>query len=84
MNVAVGGTSGWFAEGEGDKPWFNRADREFLFLFFYLEFLLMCVVDPMKDFAKASPKWYQSWPTNLDDRAMIMYVEKKKFLIFVF
>lgn len=25
MNVAVGSTSGWFPEGQGDKPWFNNA-----------------------------------------------------------
>lgn len=25
MNVAVGSTSGWFPEGQGNKPWFNNA-----------------------------------------------------------
>ncbi|KAF7327341.1 Glucan 1,3-beta-glucosidase [Mycena kentingensis (nom. inval.)] len=25
MNVAVGGTNGWFPDGQGDKPWVNHA-----------------------------------------------------------
>ncbi|KAJ7909654.1 gram-negative bacteria-binding protein, partial [Mycena leptocephala] len=25
MNVAVGGTNGWFPDGQGDKPWLNQA-----------------------------------------------------------
>ncbi|KAJ7077220.1 glycoside hydrolase family 16 protein [Mycena epipterygia] len=25
MNVAVGGTNGWFPDGQGDKPWLNAA-----------------------------------------------------------
>ncbi|KAJ7149763.1 glycoside hydrolase family 16 protein [Mycena crocata] len=25
MNVAIGGTNGWFPDGQGDKPWLNRA-----------------------------------------------------------
>ncbi|KAJ6492438.1 glycoside hydrolase family 16 protein [Mycena vitilis] len=25
MNVAVGGTNGWFPDGQGDKPWLNHA-----------------------------------------------------------
>ncbi|KAJ7732130.1 glycoside hydrolase family 16 protein [Mycena metata] len=25
MNVAVGGTNGWFPDGQGNKPWLNRA-----------------------------------------------------------
>ncbi|KAK7461720.1 hypothetical protein VKT23_008148 [Stygiomarasmius scandens] len=25
MNVAVGGTNGWFPDGQGDKPWLNGA-----------------------------------------------------------
>src|SRR6266571_7524876 len=28
MNVAVGGTSGWFPEGQGNKPWLDKAERE--------------------------------------------------------
>jgi len=25
LNVAVGGTNGWFPEAQGDKPWLNNA-----------------------------------------------------------
>ncbi|CAK5275550.1 unnamed protein product [Mycena citricolor] len=25
MNIAVGGTNGWFPDGQGDKPWLNAA-----------------------------------------------------------
>ncbi|KAF7293515.1 Glucan 1,3-beta-glucosidase [Mycena indigotica] len=27
MNVAVGGTNGWFPDGQGDKPWLNHAGK---------------------------------------------------------
>ncbi|KAF5378367.1 hypothetical protein D9615_008740 [Tricholomella constricta] len=30
LNVAVGSTSGWFPEGEGDKPWLDRAQNPML------------------------------------------------------
>jgi len=29
LNVAVGGTNGWFPEAQGDKPWLNAAASEF-------------------------------------------------------
>jgi hypothetical protein len=32
MNVAVGGTNGWFPDGQGDKPWLNQAGSEWFFL----------------------------------------------------
>lgn len=31
MNVAVGGTNGWFPESQGDKPWLNNAASAFSF-----------------------------------------------------
>jgi hypothetical protein len=31
LNVAVGGTNGWFPDGAGDKPWLNGA----LSMFYY-------------------------------------------------
>jgi hypothetical protein len=33
MNVAVGGTNGWFPDGQGDKPWLNHAGSASSFLF---------------------------------------------------
>lgn len=29
MNVAVGATTGWFPEAQGNKPWLDRAQSEF-------------------------------------------------------
>ena len=26
MNVAVGGTNGWFPDNVGDKPWLDKSD----------------------------------------------------------
>ena len=30
MNVAVGGTNGWFPDGIGNKPWFDSSDSAFI------------------------------------------------------
>ena len=32
MNVAVGGTNGWFPDGVGDKPWIDQSVSEYLLL----------------------------------------------------
>jgi hypothetical protein len=29
MNVAVGGTNGWFPDGAGGKPWLDQSGREY-------------------------------------------------------
>ena len=34
MNVAVGGTNGWFPDGVGGKPWFDSSSSECLSPFF--------------------------------------------------
>ena len=36
LNVAVGGTNGWFPDGQGNKPWWNRAASAFWFYLFPL------------------------------------------------
>jgi hypothetical protein len=28
MNVAAGGTTGWFPDGQGNKPWLNQAESK--------------------------------------------------------
>ena len=33
MNVAVGGTNGWFPDGAGDKPWLDGSFSEYLLSF---------------------------------------------------
>ncbi|KAI0327877.1 concanavalin A-like lectin/glucanase [Cubamyces sp. BRFM 1775] len=54
MNVAVGGTNGWFPDGVGDKPWLDGS------------------LTAMRDFAKMQDEWYATWPTNVEDRALVI------------
>lgn len=35
-------------------------------------------LDAMRDFALAEANWYSTWPNNVEDRAMIVYVEFAK------
>ncbi|THU77933.1 concanavalin A-like lectin/glucanase [Dendrothele bispora CBS 962.96] len=58
MNVAVGGTNGWFPDGQGDKPWLNGAGQQ----------------TAMREFADKKDEWYQSWPQGeeMDRRAMVV------------
>ena len=75
LDVAVGGTNGWFPDGAGDKPWLNGAisgcyfsileedvtnDRSTLHL------------DAMQLFAQSQDKWSNTWPQSEDDRALRM------------
>jgi len=54
MDVAVGGTNGWFPDGAGDKPWLDGS------------------LTAMTDFWKNKNKWLPSWPTSVEDRAMVV------------
>ncbi|GLB42876.1 putative glycosyl hydrolases family 16 [Lyophyllum shimeji] len=54
MNVAVGGTNGWFPDSSGDKPWLDGSRTA------------------MADFWKNRHKWLPSWPTNVEDRALVV------------
>ncbi|KAH9896078.1 concanavalin A-like lectin/glucanase [Cubamyces lactineus] len=54
MNVAVGGTNGWFPDGAGDKPWLDHS------------------LTAMRDFAIRQDAWYETWPQNIADRAMVV------------
>uniref|UniRef100_A0A8H7Y360 GH16 domain-containing protein n=1 Tax=Psilocybe cubensis TaxID=181762 RepID=A0A8H7Y360_PSICU len=56
LNVGVGSTNGWFPEGQGNKPWLDRAQN------------------PPHDFAASLAQWYPTWPSNVEDRAMVVYV----------
>ncbi|KAF7778415.1 CAZyme family GH16 [Agaricus bisporus var. burnettii] len=61
LNVAVGGTNGWFPDVQGDKPWLDASQNA------------------MRDFALAQSQWYPTWPTNVEDRAMVVdYVKMWK------
>ncbi|KAJ6532926.1 concanavalin A-like lectin/glucanase domain-containing protein [Mycena vulgaris] len=53
MNVAVGGTNGWFPDGT-EKPWLDGS-----------------ATAPL-DFLRAQDKWYQTWPQDPAERAMVI------------
>ncbi|KAG7087304.1 hypothetical protein E1B28_013282 [Marasmius oreades] len=73
LNVAVGGTNGWFPDG-GEKPWLNGAATSKLPIS-YIDWErvdLTLTLAAMRDFLVAKDKWYPSWPENLEKRALVM------------
>ena len=77
LDVAVGGTNGWFPDGVGNKPWLNGANSAHFSMFSCARVQLLNlndVPDAMQQFAQAQSKWYPTWPTNDDDRALRVYV----------
>ena len=74
MNVAVGGTNGWFPDGAGDKPWLDGSFSEYLFFFLSQVLRIKLIIFPaaMYDFAMAQDEWYASWPVDRKERAMAM------------
>ena len=85
MNVGVGSTNGWFPDGQGKKPWLNHAQSMFVFfldssssksLFHSLTHSLTLLPrnrsGPARDFITAIDQWYPTWPTSVEDRAMIV------------
>ncbi|KAF5375890.1 hypothetical protein D9615_008202 [Tricholomella constricta] len=54
LNVAVGGTNGWFPDGAGNKPWLDGSRTA------------------MGDFWKNRDRWLPTWPTSVEDRAMVV------------
>ena len=56
LDLAVGGTSGWFPDGVGNKPWFDTSgDQQALW-----------------DFANKQDTWAATWPSSDSDRAFRM------------
>ncbi|KAF9005039.1 concanavalin A-like lectin/glucanase domain-containing protein [Cyathus striatus] len=53
LNVAVGGTNGWFPDGN-EKPWLDASSTA------------------MSDFWRNRDKWLPSWPSSIEDRAMVV------------
>ncbi|KAE9385250.1 concanavalin A-like lectin/glucanase [Gymnopus androsaceus JB14] len=51
LNVAVGGTNGWFPDGQGDKPWIDASDIKPFF-------------PAMCDFTNAQSTWSATWPED--------------------
>ncbi|KAG6812811.1 hypothetical protein H0H92_000269 [Tricholoma furcatifolium] len=54
LNVAVGGTNGWFPDGAGDKPWLDGSQNA------------------MADFWNNRDQWLPTWPTSVEDRALVV------------
>ena len=80
MNVAVGGTNGWFPDGVGDKPWLDGSLSECRhYPPAKLNILdsgsiadAVVATDAMTDFAQAQSEWYATWPQNVEDRALVV------------
>ena len=71
LNVAVGGTNGWFPDGIGDKPWFDGSLSTFLCLTLCCA-SSHCFTDAMQEFAKNQAVWSETWPTDDADRGMVV------------
>lgn len=55
LNVAVGGTNGFFPDNMGNKPWINSQED-----------------NAASSFWSSVDSWYNTWPKNPDERAMIV------------
>ena len=74
LNVAVGGTSGWFPDGFGGKPWLDGSlGMCHLYLRYSTPIPPPCTA-AMSDFAKKQDDWYSTWPQgeSIDDRALVV------------
>jgi len=74
LDVAVGGTNGWFPDQAGDKPWLNGAISGCYFVGLDADGGKMTNLphhlDAMQLFAQAQDTWYKAWPQSEDDRAL--------------
>ena len=78
MDVAVGGTSGWFPDGAGGKPWLDNSAGMFLFCFLFLlvfcransDCVFLILLDAMFNFANAQDTWFSTWPLDVTKRGM--------------
>lgn len=87
IDLAAGGTSGWFPDGKGGKMWLDGS-LSALFLWSLVFGLVNAVADlvvtaffppfppfltaAMRDFARAQDTWSKTWPASADDRAFRM------------
>ena len=76
LSVAVGSTNGWFPESQGNKPWLDHAECACIacLLISYCSLMRHTFVGPMCDFVANQDQWYPTWPTNVEERAMVVYV----------
>jgi len=52
--------------------------RQVSLCIFLFQFIHAALLDAMRDFALAEANWYSTWPNNVEDRAMIVYVKCMK------
>ena len=75
INLSAGGTSGWFPDNIGGKPWIDASLSTYspspLSSLLSLTFI-GCNLAAMRDFALAQDTWSATWPSNPDDRAFRM------------
>jgi len=78
LNVAVGGTNGWFPDGSGQKPWFDGSNSKSatcdLLHLSFLIVMLMIIPAAMGDFWRARDQWQSSWSNDPEDRSLVVYV----------
>lgn len=74
LDVAVGGTNGWFPDG-GDKPWLDGSQSMIsIFRYQLWNVYWSYSVDAMGEFWKRKAEWLPSWPQTVEERALVMYV----------
>ena len=74
LNVAVGGTNGWFPDKVGNKPWVDGSFSESKFFqSCHLTKGSLMFKAAMRDFATSQDQWYPTWPTDPKDRGMTVY-----------
>jgi len=75
INLSAGGTSGWFPDGVGDKPWYDTSSSKFATRSFlgWTYFPDSSRVAAAKfDFAMAQDTWASTWPSDIDQRSFRM------------
>lgn len=71
LSLSVGGTSGWFPDDAGGKPWLDgSASRSCRLCGCGVGADASAPIAAMYDFAHAKDQWYPTWPTNDKTRAL--------------
>ena len=73
LDVAVGGTNGWFPDGSG-KPWLDGSTSWSFFCFFFFFGRAddaSLGIAPMLDFWRMKNEWLATWPDN-EGRSMVV------------
>lgn len=60
----------------------SMARQVSLYASFFSKLTHAASLDAMRDFALAEANWYSTWPNNVEDRAMIVYVKSTKDNLF--